>query len=61
VKIAHLFCIPTRYESSFMTIKVGINGFGRYGESAPVNVRFENVGFTAQNVVATVKAVLEKR
>jgi transketolase len=57
VKIAHLFCIPTRNESSFMTI----NGFGRYGESAPVNVRFENVGFTAQNVVATVKAVLEKR
>ena len=44
-----------------MTIKVSINGVGRYGESAPVNVRFENVGFTAQNVVATIKSVLKKQ
>jgi hypothetical protein len=44
-----------------MTIKVGINGFGRYGESAPGNVRFEHVGFTAQSVVVAVKTVLEKR
>jgi transketolase len=35
-------------------------GIDRYGESAPGNVLFEHFGFTAQNVVATVKAVLKK-
>jgi len=36
-------------------------GIDRYGESAPGNVLFEHFGFTAQNVVATVKAVLKKQ
>ncbi|MCZ8235836.1 MAG: transketolase [Inhella sp.] len=35
-------------------------GIDRYGESAPGNVLFEHFGFTAANVVATVKAVLKK-
>jgi transketolase len=36
-------------------------GIDRYGESAPGNVLFEHFGFTAANVVATVKAVLKKK
>jgi transketolase len=35
-------------------------GIDRYGESAPGNVLFQHFGFTAENVVATVKAVLKK-
>jgi transketolase len=35
-------------------------GIDRYGESAPGNVLFKHFGFTAENVVATVKAVLKK-
>ncbi len=35
-------------------------GIDRYGESAPGNVLFEHFGFTAANVVATVKAALKK-
>ena len=35
-------------------------GLDRYGESAPGNVLFQHFGFTAENVVATVKAVLKK-
>ncbi|WP_374434652.1 transketolase [Inhella sp.] len=36
-------------------------GLDRYGESAPGNVLFKHFGFTAENVVATVKAVLKKK
>jgi len=36
-------------------------GIDRYGESAPGNVLFKHFGFTAENVVATVKAVLKKK
>ena len=36
-------------------------GIDRYGESAPGNVLFKHFGFTAENVVATVKAVLKKQ
>lgn len=36
-------------------------GIDRYGESAPGGVLFKHFGFTAENVVATVKAVLRKR
>jgi len=35
-------------------------GIDRYGESAPGGVLFKHFGFTAENVVATVKAVLKK-
>ena len=58
-----------------MTIKIGINGFGRigrnvlraavvgidtYGESAPAPVLFKHFGFTPENVADTVRAVLRK-
>lgn len=33
-------------------------GIDRYGESAPANVLFKTFGFTAENVAATVRAVL---
>jgi transketolase len=36
-------------------------GIDRYGESAPGGVLFKHFGFTAENVVATVKAVLKKK
>jgi len=36
-------------------------GLDRYGESAPGNVLFKHFGFTAENVVATVKAVLKQK
>ncbi|MBH9577281.1 transketolase [Inhella sp. 1Y17] len=36
-------------------------GLDRYGESAPGGVLFKHFGFTAENVVATVKAVLKKK
>ena len=36
-------------------------GLDRYGESAPGNVLFKHFGFTAENVVATVKAVLKAK
>ena len=35
-------------------------GIDRYGESAPGPVLFRHFGFTAENVVATVRAVLER-
>ena len=36
-------------------------GIDTYGESAPAPVLFKHFGFTPENVVATVKAVLQKR
>ena len=36
-------------------------GIDTYGESAPAPVLFKYFGFTPENVVATVKAVLKKR
>ncbi|HEY4958595.1 MAG TPA: transketolase C-terminal domain-containing protein, partial [Caldimonas sp.] len=36
-------------------------GIDRYGESAPAPVLFKHFGFTVENVVATVKAVLSRR
>ncbi len=36
-------------------------GIDRYGESAPGGVLFKHFGFTAENLVATVKAVLKKK
>ena len=36
-------------------------GLDRYGESAPAPVLFKHFGFTADNVVATVRAVLAQR
>jgi transketolase len=36
-------------------------GIDRYGESAPGGVLFKHFGFTAENVVVTVKAVLKKK
>jgi transketolase len=33
-------------------------GIDRYGESAPAGVLFKHFGFTAENVAATVRAVL---
>ncbi len=36
-------------------------GIDSYGESAPANVLFEHFGFTFENVVQTVKAVLGRR
>ncbi|MGH6644753.1 MAG: transketolase-like TK C-terminal-containing protein, partial [Bradyrhizobium sp.] len=36
-------------------------GIDTYGESAPAPVLFKHFGFTPENVVATVKAVLKKR
>ena len=36
-------------------------GIDRYGESAPAPVLFKHFGFTVENVVATVKAVLSPR
>ena len=59
-----------------MTIKIGINGFGRigrmvfraavvgidtYGESAPAPVLFKHFGFTEENVAATVLAALKRK
>jgi transketolase len=35
-------------------------GIDRYGESAPAPVLFRHFGFTVENVVATVKAVLDR-
>jgi transketolase len=36
-------------------------GIDSYGESAPANVLFKHFGFTAENVAATVRAVLGKK
>jgi transketolase len=36
-------------------------GIDRYGESAPAPVLFKHFGFTVDNVVATVRRVLEQR
>ena len=36
-------------------------GIDRYGESAPAPILFKHFGFTVENVVATVKAALNKR
>ena len=40
---------------------VAVIGIDTYGESAPAPVLFKHFGFTPENVVATVKAVLQKR
>ena len=36
-------------------------GIDRYGESAPAPALFKHFGFTADNVVATVRAALARR
>ncbi|MCZ2406716.1 MAG: transketolase [Burkholderiales bacterium 68-12] len=36
-------------------------GIDRYGESAPAGVLFQHFGFTAENVAATVQAVLKRK
>ena len=39
----------------------GVVGIDSYGESAPANVLFRHFGFTPENVVDTVRAVLSSR
>ena len=42
-----------------MTIKVGINGFGRIGRMV-FRAAAKHFGFTAENIVATVQAALRR-
>ena len=51
----------TYYWYQWVGSEGAVIGLDRYGESAPGSIVFEALGFTVENVVATVKQVLDKQ
>ena len=51
----------TDYWRKYVGLDGAVVGIDTFGESAPAPVLFRHFGFTPENIVATVRAVLNKR
>ena len=51
--------VPRKYVGAADDSRGAVVGIDRYGESAPAAALFKFFGFTAENVAAAVKRVLE--